>query len=190
MLGTDIVALEQLHSNRWTRRLDKVCSLEEQKWLGQAPQPFLAFAQLWAMKEAAYKLGLRLGAPLGYYPKKISLQARTNGYFYCPLWGVYVSLKQAEGYFWAQAAEQLAHFSQIHYEVYHWPELALSPRLRSAALREELVQHLGPGQLIKDKKGLPFWKEKTGSSLIPLSLSYDGPWASWARVVPAAAYSS
>lgn len=84
MLGTDIVALEQLHSNRWTRRLDKVCSLEEQKWLGQAPQPFLAFAQLWAMKEAAYKLGLRLGAPLGYYPKKLACKLGPMATFIVP----------------------------------------------------------------------------------------------------------
>ncbi|WCL81472.1 4'-phosphopantetheinyl transferase superfamily protein [Saprospira sp. CCB-QB6] len=187
MLGTDIVQLRQLRQDRWSRRIDKICSKEEQKWLGHMPQPFLAFAQLWALKEAAYKLGLRLGAPLGYYPKKITVEELELGYFFCSAWSIYLQLEMAEDYIWAQAAPSRSDLARIQANIYYWPQWAEQPRQRSSALRQLIGQNLGLGQLIKDEKGLPFWKEEAGPK-IPLSLSYDGPWASWAKVSPSVAH--
>lgn len=187
MLGTDIVQLRQLKQNRWSRRIKKICTKEEQKWLGKAPQPFLAFAQLWALKEAAYKLGLRLEAPLGYYPRKIAIKELENGYFFCPFWSIYLKLKMADDYIWAQAALSRSDLARIQANIYFWPQWTAQPKQRSSALRQMIEQDLGLGQLIKNEKGLPFWKKATGQE-IPLSLSYDGPWASWAKVGPSVAH--
>jgi len=74
MIGNDVIDLKlaKQESNPFRRGyLDKTCTIQEQHFIRNHPNPEFAFWVLWSRKEAVYKVLYQQGKLRGYYPVRI-----------------------------------------------------------------------------------------------------------------------
>jgi len=73
-IGNDIIDLSYwlpLNKASNPRYIDKICTKKEKQTLAFAKNPNLMLMQLWSMKEAAYKVAIKLGAKRAFIPKRL-----------------------------------------------------------------------------------------------------------------------
>lgn len=74
IIGNDIIDLSYwlpLNKASNPRYIDKICTQEEQAALALAEDANLLLLRLWSMKEAAYKIAVKLGAERAFIPKRL-----------------------------------------------------------------------------------------------------------------------
>ncbi|OYQ43592.1 4'-phosphopantetheinyl transferase family protein [Flavobacterium aurantiibacter] len=168
MIGNDIIDLQVALSESIVlqqRRLDKICTLAEQRYIRQAENPWQAFWLIWTRKEACYKAFQRLHYIHSFCPHQIENQIDTS-----------VILSDTICFRGKQFFVQTAiDGSKIHSICSSSEE-----RLKEIHVLDDLQELLYLFDFKKDTKGLPFLQTKNNHRRIPVSKSSHGAFTAYA----------
>ncbi len=168
MIGNDIIDLQVVRSESIVlqqRRLDKICTLAEQRYIRQAENPWQAFWLIWTRKEACYKAFQRNNYIHSICPHQIENQIDPAG-----ILSETICFRGKQ--FFVQTAID---GSKIHSICTSTPE-----RLKDIHVLDDLLELLYLFDFKKDTNGLPFLQTKNNHRLIPVSKSSHGAFTAYA----------
>lgn len=168
MIGNDIIDLQVALSESTVlqqRRLDKICTLAEQRYIRQAENPFQTFWLIWSRKEACYKSFQRDNYIHSICPHQIENQFDSSG-----MLSETISFRGKQ--FFVQTAID---GSKIHSICSSSEE-----RLKEIHVLDDLQELLYLFDFKKDTNGLPFLQTKNNHRRIPLSKSSHGAYKAYA----------
>lgn len=200
MIGNDIIALNELpveSESRFCRRINKVCTDLEIKWLYSLEKPARnrAFWKLWALKEAAWKADYRRGGMRLFNPHRYNCQldlpetehtaAEENWLVTSSRNRMKCKLNMTPSFIHA-----LAQHDTGEYSIPYWDSVsftAKNPVVQSEELRRAVRKGLGRFfdlnrsdiRIIKDMRGVPLLFACGAELPFVLSLSHHGHWGAW-----------
>ncbi|WP_298148703.1 4'-phosphopantetheinyl transferase superfamily protein [Flavobacterium sp.] len=168
MIGNDIIDLQFALSESIVlqqRRLDKICTLAEQRYIRQAENSWQTFWLIWTRKEACYKAFQRDNYIHSICPHQIENQFDSSG-----MLSESISFRGKQ--FFAQTAID---GSKIHSICSSSEE-----RLKEIHVLDDLQEVLYLFDFRKDTNGMPFLQTKNNHRRIPISKSSHGAFTTYA----------
>jgi phosphopantetheinyl transferase (holo-ACP synthase) len=172
------------------RFLEKVCTPAEQQYIRTSADADAALWLIWSAKEAAYKLSCFLGNRAKFSWKKFEVHPGAGGNT------VQSKVRFQQSVFFCRTFIRTSHICSVAMQCNDFEKIlhGIAPvtRATSAAAhqyaRESIAKHLLRDaealQVIKDEYGIPSLRDNLTGMAVPLSLSHDGPFVSFAIHAP------
>ncbi|MFY7666596.1 4'-phosphopantetheinyl transferase family protein [Flavobacterium sp.] len=168
MIGNDIIDLQFALSESIVlqqRRLDKICTVAEQRYIRESENPWQTFWLIWTRKEACYKAFQRLHYIHSFCPHQIENQIDTSGML-LPL----ILFRNKK--FFARTT-----MNQVKIDTVCASSQALLTDITTVSDLKEILQLT---DFKKDNNGIPYLQARNIKQQFPVSKSSHGAYKAYA----------